>query len=95
MLPNKAAGAGKAYEILVQDGGFADTFPLARERENEKMSTFHGFRKPVERAERIDWILTRGPVTVDKFGIITHSENGQFPSDHFPVVAWLALTPPK
>ena len=92
---NSVAGAGKAYEILVQNGGFVDTFPLARERENEKMSTFHGYRKPADRAERIDWILTRGPVTVDKSSIVIYSENGQYPSDHFPVVAWLALTPPK
>ncbi len=92
---NSAAGASKAYEILVQNGGFADTFSLARERENEKTSTFHGFRKPVERAERIDWILTRGPVAVEKSSIVTYAENGQFPSDHFPVVAWLALTAAK
>lgn len=92
---NSVAGASKAYEILVQNGGFADTWLLAREHENEKMSSFHGFKQPVERAERIDWILTRGPVTADKSSIITYTENGQPPSDHFPVVAWLVLPPSK
>jgi len=92
---NSAAGASKAYEILVQNGGFADTWQLARERENEKTSTFHGFRKPVEQGERIDWILTRGSVTVDRTSIVTYSENGQAPSDHFPVAAWLILTGAK
>ena len=92
---NAIAGVSKAYEILVQTGGFADTWQLARERENEKMSTFHGFRKPAEQGERIDWILTRGPVTVDKSGIIIYAENGQAPSDHFPVVARLVLPASK
>jgi endonuclease/exonuclease/phosphatase family metal-dependent hydrolase len=41
--------------------------------------------------ERIDWILARGKVSVAKTEIVTFSRRGQFPSDHFPVVAWLTL----
>ena len=92
---NSAAGTSKAYEILVQNGGFADTWLLAREHENDKVSTFHGYRKPSEQGERIDWILARGPVKVDKSSVITYSENGQPPSDHFPVVAWISLSAEK
>ncbi len=88
---NAAAGRSKAYEILVEPGGFTDTWTLAAARVNERLSTFHGFEKPVEQGERIDWILARGEVTVSKIEIVTCSENGQAPSDHFPVAAWLSF----
>ena len=48
--------------------------------------TFHGF-KGTPRPGRIDWILYRGrlqPVAVET---ITHSQEGRYPSDHFPVLA--------
>jgi endonuclease/exonuclease/phosphatase family metal-dependent hydrolase len=88
---NAAAGSSKAYEILVNKDGFADTWLLARTCVNEKYNTFHGFNTPVAGAVRIDWILARGAVTVDKTEIITCSAKGQSPSDHFPVAAWLHL----
>ncbi|MBZ5497424.1 MAG: endonuclease/exonuclease/phosphatase family protein [Acidobacteriia bacterium] len=92
---NSAAGSSKPYEILVKDGGFADTWSLAREHVNEKLNTFNGFKPPVEGGSRIDWILVRGAVAVEKIEIVTYSENGQTPSDHFPVVAWLTLAAAK
>jgi endonuclease/exonuclease/phosphatase family metal-dependent hydrolase len=92
---NSAAGTSRSYEILVRNGEFSDTWELAREHENEKVGTFHGYREPVERGDRIDWILTRGRVTVNRSSVVTYSENGQRPSDHFPVVAWLSLAPEK
>ncbi len=91
---NAAAGNSRTYEILVHDGGFADTWSDAAARRNEKLNTFHGYREPVEGGLRIDWILARGAVTVDRTEIVNHSENGQFPSDHFPVAAWVSLSGP-
>ena len=88
---NAAAGQNKAYDILVKDRGFADTWTLARQRRNERLNSFHGFRKPVEEGLRIDWILLRGAAVVEKAELLDCSKNGQFPSDHFPVVAWLTL----
>jgi endonuclease/exonuclease/phosphatase family metal-dependent hydrolase len=44
---------------------------------------------------RIDWILTRGDVTVERAETSTFSRDGQFPSDHFPVTARLRLSPAK
>ena len=46
-------------------------------------------RRPLMQNPRIDWILTRGPVTVDAEEIVTFSRDGKFPSDHCPLVAWL------
>jgi endonuclease/exonuclease/phosphatase family metal-dependent hydrolase len=36
---------------------------------------------------RIDWILARGTLEVGETAVVTYAENGQFPSDHFPVAA--------
>jgi endonuclease/exonuclease/phosphatase family metal-dependent hydrolase len=88
---NATAGANQAYDILVNENGFTDTWKIARERRNAEFNTFNGFREPVKRGERIDWILARGPVTVDAIEIVTFTKDGQQPSDHFPVVAWLRV----
>jgi endonuclease/exonuclease/phosphatase family metal-dependent hydrolase len=86
---NSVAGKSKAYEILT--GLFADSWPAAASRVNETLSSFQNFGKPIEKGERIDWILTRGEVKVSKSEIVTYSENGQTPSDHYPVAAWLSF----
>jgi endonuclease/exonuclease/phosphatase family metal-dependent hydrolase len=41
---------------------------------------------------RIDWILTRGPVAVERCETVTFNQDGRYPSDHFPVVADLKLS---
>ncbi|MFO1501803.1 MAG: endonuclease/exonuclease/phosphatase family protein [Verrucomicrobiota bacterium] len=85
---NAAAGANKAYEILTDGGFLTDTWTSAQERRNENISSFHDFRGPRAGA-RIDWILTRGPVDALATEILTCAENGQYPSDHFPVMTWM------
>lgn len=88
---NCADGGSKAWETLVKQGGLTDTWTAARERVHEKLNSFHGYQQPKEAGERIDWILARGGVDVAKVMVDDFSEHGQFPSDHFPVVAWLTL----
>lgn len=88
---NAVSGANRAYEILTGDGFFKDTWHLAAERRNETYNTFNNFREARTDSRRIDWILSRGPVEVRATEIVTFQKNGQFPSDHFPVVAWLEL----
>jgi endonuclease/exonuclease/phosphatase family metal-dependent hydrolase len=84
------AGAdNKAYQILTGDGFFADTWPLAKERRREGLGTFNGFRGIPTDGKRIDWILVRGKAEIDAEEIVTFSRAGQFPSDHFPLVAWM------
>jgi endonuclease/exonuclease/phosphatase family metal-dependent hydrolase len=83
---NAAAGANKAYDILTEGGFFEDTWLNAKQPRNEKIATFHNYRGPRE-GSRIDWILARGAIVVESSEIVTCSENGQYPSDHFPVMA--------
>lgn len=88
---NADAGRNKAYDLLLADGFFSDAWLAAKERVNDGVNSFNGFHPPVWRGERIDWILTHGPVQVERAEILTFSRDNQFPSDHFPVLTWLKL----
>lgn len=88
---NAPAPASKEYKILVEDGFFQDTWDTAKKRSDAITGTFNGFKALKPKGDRIDWILTRGNVEVDSLELITYSKNGQFPSDHLPVVVDLSL----
>jgi endonuclease/exonuclease/phosphatase family metal-dependent hydrolase len=79
----------KAYELLVGDGFFQDTWPRARVRRGEDLGTFNGFKAVPRGGTRIDWILMRGGWQVESAAVIDFAPNGQFPSDHYPVAAEL------
>lgn len=87
---NVAAGKNKVYSQLVHEGAFFDTWQRARQR-GELLHTFHNYAGPRPGDERIDWILARGAVQSLSTSIITYNDEGQYPSDHFPVVARLRL----
>jgi endonuclease/exonuclease/phosphatase family metal-dependent hydrolase len=89
-----AAGANPVYSILTGTAGFTDSWRAVGG--SDTLGTFHGFKgvAAARGTPRIDWILTRGPVTALSSQIITDARNGQLPSDHFPVIARLRLTSP-
>lgn len=91
---NANAAGNKAYDILVGEGGFKDTWYLAKERANAELNTFHNFRGPQEGGQRIDWILVRGDAEVAYSEIVKYSQAGQYPSDHCPVLARMKLSVP-
>jgi endonuclease/exonuclease/phosphatase family metal-dependent hydrolase len=68
-----------------------DTWKASPKRINEGIATFNSFKGPNPNGARIDWILSRGDVTTDKAEIITFVRDGQYPSDHFPIAAWVQL----
>jgi endonuclease/exonuclease/phosphatase family metal-dependent hydrolase len=88
---NAAAEKNKAYEILTKDDFLKDTWKTARERSGEGIGTFNSFKGIQPNGPRIDWILSRGDVTAEKIEIVTFQRDGQFPSDHCPVVARLRV----
>jgi endonuclease/exonuclease/phosphatase family metal-dependent hydrolase len=54
--------------------------------------TMGGFGPPrAGDKERIDWILVGGPVEVRSAETILFNEAGRYPSDHFPVAAWVEI----
>jgi endonuclease/exonuclease/phosphatase family metal-dependent hydrolase len=89
---NAAAGNNPAYDTLIKDGKFADSW-TAGEKHGPAIGTFHNYAGPKENGPRIDWILTRGPVRALNTEVVTFSDKDQYPSDHFPVVATLQLNP--
>ena len=70
-------------------GGLHDAWIVAAARSGPAR-TFHNFTGQPDR--RIDWILTRG-FTARSASTITTHEGARYPSDHFPVVVDLLMTP--
>lgn len=86
---NAKAGDSEAYDLLVTDGPFRDTWADG-DSSPQGLSSFHDYDGPKD-GGRIDWILTRGSIRGTRSEIVTYSEGGQFPSDHFPVVADISV----
>lgn len=84
---NCLAGACEPYTVLTTRAGLTDAWLAAAHRTNEGLNTFHGYEPPKRDGERIDWILARAPAAVTEAAILDYAENGQTPSDHFPVTA--------
>lgn len=82
------------YKILTSDRKFDDLWKTAEKRINEDLGTFNGFDDPSGGGpdKRIDWILGKGNLITNAIEIINDQRNGQFPSDHFPVIADITLT---
>jgi endonuclease/exonuclease/phosphatase family metal-dependent hydrolase len=85
---NAKAGANKAYDILTEGDFLIDLWKTAKEHRGDIVNTFHNFHGPRKGDNRIDWILGH-KVQANWIEINTCSKEGQFPSDHFPVVAEL------
>ena len=97
--PAESGWAPEPYRVLME-GGFADTYLTANERDSGLPNTFHDFMgdsfvpwDPVLTV-RIDWILTRdrqGRLEADSCLIVRDHLSPLYPSDHYPVLADLAL----
>jgi endonuclease/exonuclease/phosphatase family metal-dependent hydrolase len=90
---NAAAEDNRVYD-LITGAGFADAWKLAAKRTNE-VGTFHGFSGPRPGGARIDWILLKPKGEVLSAETVVLEKNGQYPSDHCPVVAQLRLEWPE
>ncbi len=86
-----APAGGEVYKVL------ADTLQDARTtaaRAGGPEGTFNGF-KGIGSGPRIDWILYRGPLRAVQYETVTRSQDGRYPSDHFPVVAVFEWSGPR
>jgi endonuclease/exonuclease/phosphatase family metal-dependent hydrolase len=81
------APAGGAVHQALLATGMLDSRSLAG-RKTGPEGTFHGFKGQPGEA-RIDWILVSAAWKVAANETITFSQDGRFPSDHFPVLAEL------
>jgi len=88
---NAPAETSRPWQILTAGDFFTDAWKTAATWSNDGIGTFNDFQPGLRSGPRIDWILTRGGVAVERVETVTFSRNGQFPSDHFPVLARLKL----
>lgn len=88
---NVTAEMDPVYTNALTDTGFEDAWKVAEERVGP-VATWNAFQPANFQSDRrIDWILTRGKITVERCETITYSENNRQLSDHFPVMASLQI----
>lgn len=89
-----ASPDSKPYQLLTTEGPFVDLWKVAETRINEELGTANAFKDPTGGGpeKRIDWILSKGNVQAHTIEILDDHKHGQFPSDHYPVMADLTLT---
>ena len=92
---NAQAGVNQAYRILTDDGFLTDTWTAAGRRVNESYNSFHGYAPLEQKGNRIDWILGRNLGKCSETEIVLFNWDGQYPSDHCPVIAQVELASPK
>ncbi len=79
---------GEVYNLLTDS--LSDAWKTAQ-RTTGPESTVHGFGRITGR--RIDWILHQNAGHTLSAETITHTANGLYPSDHYPVMATFQLGP--
>lgn len=78
------------YKTLADSEILADTYKLAPHPYSLNGS-FNGFGRSRQTKEIIDHIFVTRHFSVSKWGILTDTYFGKFPSDHFPVMAVVKL----
>lgn len=74
------------YRILTEWGPFTDIWNQAIENINRFIGTKTELH-PEPGNERIDWILAKDVSRVERIKIVKEVPEGEYPSDHFPVIA--------
>lgn len=78
----------EAYFTLAKSGIVQDAYEQSPLKYIPN-STFNGWGKSIKEQGRIDHIFTTKPFKVLKYGILTDTYMGKFPSDHFPIMTVL------
>lgn len=80
----------ETYDILTGkgegQGNLTDLWFAAEKRFGPSYASFHGYKPPVKDGHHIDWILARGNVKAREAQLVDFNIDGQYPSDHFPIM---------
>ncbi|WP_230856193.1 MULTISPECIES: endonuclease/exonuclease/phosphatase family protein [Bacillaceae] len=82
------------HQTLTSEGAFDDLWEAAEVKINADLGTANGFEDPNGGGpeNRIDWILAKGGISGHSIEILNYRKNGQFPSDHYPVIANMTMS---
>ena len=84
------AEASEPYQAFLEGNeDLVDTYRVVHETVEDNEGTFNGFRGR-SAGSRIDWILASPRWKTLEAAIDRTEENGQYPSDHYPVTAVLS-----
>lgn len=75
----------ESYLLLKNSGVLSDAFDLAKVK-FAPSGTFNNFDITGKPEGRIDHIFLTSGFDVQRYGILTNTYNGRYPSDHFPVM---------
>lgn len=78
------------YRLIAESGIVHDTYKEVK-YPYVNNGTFQNFGRNYTAADIIDHIFITRHFSVKRWGVLTDSYNGKFPSDHFPVLAELQL----
>jgi endonuclease/exonuclease/phosphatase family metal-dependent hydrolase len=78
------------YQLIANSGILLDTYKRV-DAPYKPNGTFQGFGPNLNADQVIDHIFTSSHFTVSRWGVLTDSYNGKFPSDHFPVLSRITL----
>lgn len=78
-------------QILQSDGLLKNSYDVSELPPYGTVGTYHGFQKDAKALNRIDHIFVAGNIRVLKYGTLNEMPNGQFPSDHFPIMIVAAI----
>ncbi|WP_134090168.1 endonuclease/exonuclease/phosphatase family protein [Olivibacter sp. XZL3] len=81
----------ESYQVIAESGILGDSYQLAKIKLSDN-ATFNGFRPTlIDRDSRIDHIFISKDFVAERYGILTNSSLGRYPSDHFPVMVDLEI----
>jgi len=78
------------YQILAKSGLITDTYSQVK-HPYENNSSFNGFSKEVDGFGIIDHVFVTKNFTASRWGILTDTYHGKFPSDHCPILVDVTL----
>ncbi|MEO8821302.1 MAG: endonuclease/exonuclease/phosphatase family protein [Ginsengibacter sp.] len=78
------------YKAIASSGILKDTYNETKTR-LENNPTYQDFGKAIKDTEVIDHIFVTKDFFVKKWGILSNTFHGKYPSDHFPVLAEISL----
>lgn len=89
--------ASEAYQVLTNPNDprhLTDAWYHSQLPPHGPAGSWSGFQFPGQPDSRIDYIFTKNRVATLRYGILSDSWSGRFPSDHLPVLAEVLLAPP-